>query len=177
MTVTNVLIDEANRKHAENAARAAAVAGARSFEEARALGAAHAQKETAERTNAAAYVQGIGSAGKPRVMGFTPEQIEARIAARTAARASRRIAAKAPAAPTVQAPNASTPKSQPAAKAAPAPQARHASESAQRCADFTGAAPVADTAYKVRLYMNEQAKAGRYVSVSAAFAHIINSTI
>jgi hypothetical protein len=76
--MTNVLIDEANRKHAQHAARAAAVAGAKNFEEARTLGAAHVQKEAAERTNAAAYAKGVASAGKPRFEGFTTEKVNGR---------------------------------------------------------------------------------------------------
>jgi hypothetical protein len=157
--VTNVLIDEANRKHAEHAARAAAVAGAKSFEEARALGAAHAQKEAAERTNAAAYIQGVAPASNPRFTGFTPEQVEARLASRIAARGSRRIAAKAPAAPTVKAPKAPTPKPQ-AAKAAPAL-----------------VAGAGDIAYRSRVYIAAQAKLGKHVTASKAVALISNNIV
>jgi hypothetical protein len=92
----NVLIDEANRKHAEHTARAAAVAGAKSFAEAHALGAVHAQKEAAERANAAAYSRGVALADRLPSTGFTPEEVEARASSRIAAKAARRAAAKAP---------------------------------------------------------------------------------
>jgi hypothetical protein len=96
-----VLVDEVNKKHAEHAARAAAVAGARSFEEARTMGAAHVQKETAGQANAVGYMQGVASASNPRLTARmpTPQEIEARIASRRAAKLARIAAAKAPAPP------------------------------------------------------------------------------
>ena len=150
----NVLVDEANRKQAEHAARAAAVAGAKSFEEARALGAAHAQKEAAEQTNAAAYGQGVASAVKAPFAGFTPEQVEARTASRIAAKAARRTAAKAPAAPAAKAPAAKPPKA-----ATPALVAGKG-----------------DIALAARRYQLEQEKLGRRVSTAEAVA-FINSTL
>src|SRR5215469_8160173 len=92
----NVLVDEANRKHAEHAARARAVAGAKSFDEAYRLGAQHAQQEAAERTNTAAYNRGARSGNTPsRPVMPTQAELDQRVAARLAAKASRRAAARA----------------------------------------------------------------------------------
>lgn len=60
-----VLVDELNEAHAERIARAKAVAGAKSLNEAFALGAAYAQKEATESANAAAFRRGIASVVAP----------------------------------------------------------------------------------------------------------------
>jgi hypothetical protein len=65
---SNALVDEANRKHAEHAARAAAVAGAKSPDEAYRLGAAHAAAAQAASDNRAAYLRGVASVNTPPVV-------------------------------------------------------------------------------------------------------------
>jgi hypothetical protein len=155
-----VLVDEVNKKHAEHAARARAVAGARTFEEARALGAAHVQQEATTRDNVAAYAEGIAQASNTRLANVAPEEIQAGIARRLAVKAARRNAANTPAAPTAKAPTAKAASAETRPVAAPAAAA---------------AAPVfgkGNFVIAARKYRAEQATLGCRVTFSDAIAHV-----
>jgi hypothetical protein len=158
--MTNALIEEHDRAHRERQARAAAVAGAKSTDEAYRLGAAHVAADQAASDNATAYNRGVMDARKPALAPITLEQAEARAAARIAAKAARRgvakAAAKAPAA--VAALAAATPKAKERAAKVPTLTAGHG-----------------DIALRAAAYVREQAKLGKHVTATDAVAHVSRS--
>jgi hypothetical protein len=155
--VSNALIEEHERQTRENAARARAVAGARSTQEAFELGAAYMRGESAAEANRAAFREGVKSVSEPRPAGFTQTEIDRRVATRVAARAARRTApATAKAAPTTATKSAGKlpPRASAAAKA-PALVAGNG-----------------DIALRARAYVAAQAKLGKHVTATEAVAHV-----